>query len=274
MGLGLSFAEGEGPRFARPLRDEAAIARARRAGSGRQLRYVFDAVARDHARTRGPRAADRLRRQPVHARLLHDRGQGQRRFRDGAQDGLRAAPTCSRRSIRERPRGCRVYLDAQIEAGAEAVMIFDTLGRAAVADAYRRCFARADAPTCSRRWRRARGVPCPSIVFTKGGGAWLDEIAASGATASALDWTVDIRAARARGRRTRGAAGQSRPAGTADRPGDARARPRAVDARGRRGARPHLQPRPRHRAAARRRRTSAALVEAVHATSRESRAAA
>ena len=80
MGLGLYFAEGEGPQFERPVRDE---------GDSRALavpdlddssRYVIDAVRDDPPRARRPRAADRLFRQPLHARLLHGRGRRQRRL--------------------------------------------------------------------------------------------------------------------------------------------------------------------------------------------------
>ena len=73
MGLGLYFADGEGPRFERRAADERAIA-ALEVPDMARLRYVFDAIARNQARARGPRAADRLRRKPVHARVLHDRG--------------------------------------------------------------------------------------------------------------------------------------------------------------------------------------------------------
>ena len=72
MGLGLSFAEGEGPRFARPLRDEAAVA-ALQVPDLDKLRYVFDAVDLDPPRAGRPRAADRLFRQPLDAGLLHGR---------------------------------------------------------------------------------------------------------------------------------------------------------------------------------------------------------
>ena len=101
MGLGLSFATGEGPRFERPLRDEAAIARSQVPDMAK-LRYVFDAVASIRARARRPRAADRLFGQPVDAGLLHGRRRGLRRLPPRQDAAVRAA-----RPDAPHPRGQR-----------------------------------------------------------------------------------------------------------------------------------------------------------------------
>ena len=106
MGLGLSFAEGEGPRFAEPLRDEADVARLAVPDMAR-LRYVFDAVASIRKRARRQGAADRLRRQPVDARLLHGRGRGLRRLPAGEDDALPSGPTCCTGSSPSTPRRSR-----------------------------------------------------------------------------------------------------------------------------------------------------------------------
>ncbi len=107
MGLGLYFAEGEGPRFERTdgrRGDDRAPARARHGEAPLRVRRG----RRDQARARRARAADRIRGQPVHARLLHDRRRRQRRLRDGAPDGLRAARPAAAARRRQRPRGRRV----------------------------------------------------------------------------------------------------------------------------------------------------------------------
>ena len=88
------------------------------------------------------------------------------------------------------------YLNAQIAAGAQAVMVFDTWGGLLPADAYRR-FSLGPMRDVLAALAARPGPRVPTIVFTKGGGAWLPEIAASGADGVGLDWTVDIAAARA-----------------------------------------------------------------------------
>jgi uroporphyrinogen decarboxylase len=90
------------------------------------------------------------------------------------------------------------YLNAQIEAGAQAVMIFDTWG-GALADGMYQAFSLAYMRSVISQLKRERdGVRIPCIVFTKGGGLWLEEIADSGADAVGLDWTVNLGAARAK----------------------------------------------------------------------------
>ena len=104
MGLGLSFAEGEGPRFERPVRDEAAVAQLAVPDMDR-LRYVFDAVAVDPARARRPGAADRLRRQPVDAGLLHGRRRRLVRLPPRQDDALQPARPAAPHPRDQRRRG-------------------------------------------------------------------------------------------------------------------------------------------------------------------------
>ena len=96
-------------------------------------------------------------------------------------------------------RAVTAYLNAQIEAGAQAVMVFDTWGGSLSTRGVSRVFARLHAAGVERAVLRSpRDDAFPSIVFTKGGGAWLEDIANTGADAVGLDWTVDLAAARAR----------------------------------------------------------------------------
>ena len=245
MGLGLSFAEGEGPRFARTVRDEAAV-RALAVPDMAKLAYVFDAVALIKRELRGRVPLIGFAGSPFTLACYMIEGSGSADFATVRKMAY-ARPDLLAQLVAVNARAVAAYLDAQIESGADAVMIFDTWGGLLTADAYRR-FSLAPMRDVLAALSSRTGRTVPSIVFTKGGGAWLDEIAASGASGVGLDWTVDIRAARAARRRTRGAAGQSRPAGPADRPGHRRARGRRHRARGRPGARTHLQPRARHRA--------------------------
>ncbi|MBI2224996.1 MAG: hypothetical protein HYU44_08585, partial [Betaproteobacteria bacterium] len=90
------------------------------------------------------------------------------------------------------------YLNAQIEAGAQAVMIFDTWGGMLTHAAFREFSLAYTARVIAGLKRKHEGVRVPSIVFTKGGGGWLESIAAIGCDAVGLDWTVDIGDARTR----------------------------------------------------------------------------
>ncbi|MEN3296486.1 MAG: uroporphyrinogen decarboxylase, partial [Burkholderiales bacterium] len=90
------------------------------------------------------------------------------------------------------------YLNAQIDAGAQAVMIFDTWGGALADGAYQQFSLHYMREVLRQLKREKDGARIPAIVFTKGGGLWLEQIADSGADAVGLDWTVNLGEARAR----------------------------------------------------------------------------
>jgi uroporphyrinogen decarboxylase len=89
------------------------------------------------------------------------------------------------------------YLNAQIDAGAQAVMIFDSWGGALADGAYQAFSLAYMQKVVAKLQREKDGVRIPSIMFTKGGGLWLDEMADVGADALGLDWTVNLGRARA-----------------------------------------------------------------------------
>jgi uroporphyrinogen decarboxylase len=108
-----------------------------------------------------------------------------------------ARPDLLARLVDVNARAVTAYLNEQIRAGADAVMIFDTWGGLLTAAAYRR-FSLATMTAVLRGLAPgADGARVPTIVFTKGGGSWLPEIAACGADGVGLDWTVDLANARA-----------------------------------------------------------------------------
>jgi uroporphyrinogen decarboxylase len=190
MGLGLSFAEGEGPRFARPLRDEAAIA-ALAVPDMQSLDYVFRAVAQIKRELRGKVPLIGFAGSPFTLACYMIEGAGSSDF------ALVRKMAHARRDlvahiVDVNARAVVAYLDAQIDSGADAVMIFDTWGGLLTAEAYR---ALSLAPM--RRIVESLKGRVPTIVFTRGGGGWLSDIAAIGAQAVGVDWTVDIAAARA-----------------------------------------------------------------------------
>jgi len=191
MGLGLYFAEGEGPRFERPLRDEAAIARLAVPDPAAELRYVLDAVRETRCALAGRVPLIGFSGSPYTLACYMIEGSGSDDWRHVKE--LRAArPDLLHRILEVNARAVTDYLNAQIEAGAQVAMLFDTWGGSLNAADYEE-FSLA-------YMRKILGAlrPVPSILFTKGGGAWLENMAASGCSAVGLDWTVDPRDARRR----------------------------------------------------------------------------
>jgi len=191
MGLGLYFAEGEGPRFERPLRDEAAIARLAVPDPAAELRYVLDAVRETRRALAGRVPLIGFSGSPYTLACYMIEGSGSDDWQHVKE--LRAArPDLLHRILEVNARAVTDYLNAQIEAGAQVAMLFDTWGGSLNAADYEE-FSLA-------YMRKILGAlrPVPSILFTKGGGAWLETMAASGCSAVGLDWTVDPRDARQR----------------------------------------------------------------------------
>jgi len=191
MGLGLYFAEGEGPRFERPLRDEAAIMRLAAPDPATELRYVLDAVRETRRALAGRVPLIGFSGSPYTLACYMIEGSGSDDWRRVKE--LRAArPDLLHRILEVNARAVTDYLNAQIEAGAQVAMLFDTWGGSLNAADYEE-FSLA-------YMRKILGAlrPVPSILFTKGGGAWLENMAASGCSAVGLDWTVDPRDARRR----------------------------------------------------------------------------
>jgi uroporphyrinogen decarboxylase len=195
MGLGLSFAEGEGPRFARTAADEASI-RALDVPDMARLRYVFDAVATIKRALRGRVPLIGFSGSPFTLACYMIQGGGSDDDFAGVRRMACARPDLLGHMVELNARAVTAYLNEQIRAGADAVMIFDTWGGLLSAAAYRR-FSLATMTQVLRGLVAAPGGGrVPTIVFTKGGGAWLPEIAACGADGVGLDWTVDLAAAR------------------------------------------------------------------------------
>ncbi len=195
MGLGLSFAEGEGPRFARTVRDEAAVA-ALAVPDMAKLAYVFDAV-REIKRGLAERVPlIGFAGSPFTLACYMIEGGGSADFATVRRMAYQR-PDLLERLVALNARAVAEYLNQQIAAGVDAVMIFDTWGGLLSSVAYRRFSLGPMRDILARLAPAPNGGSMPSIVFTKGGGAWLPEIAACGAMGVGLDWTVDIAAARA-----------------------------------------------------------------------------
>ncbi|OGA23149.1 MAG: uroporphyrinogen decarboxylase [Betaproteobacteria bacterium RIFCSPLOWO2_02_FULL_67_26] len=197
MGLGLGFAEGEGPRFEHPLREEREIRALTVPDPGRQLRYVIDTVAQVRKALAGSVPVIGFSGSPFTLACYMVEGCGSRDF-PTVKAMLRDRPELLHHILEVNCRAVIAYLNAQIEAGAQAVMVFDTWGGTLAEAEYRECSLGYMQRIVEGIRRERDGRRVPSILFTKGGGAWLEAIAASGCDAVSLDWTVDIGAARAR----------------------------------------------------------------------------
>ncbi|HJV62923.1 MAG TPA: uroporphyrinogen decarboxylase [Albitalea sp.] len=200
MGLGLSFAQGEGPRFATPVRDEAAVARLAVPDMA-SLRYVFDAVTAIRRALNGRVPLIGFSGSPWTLACYMVEGAGSDDYRL-VKTMLYARPDLMHRVLEINADAVAQYLNAQIEAGAQAAMIFDSWG-GVLADGAFQSFSLAYTERVLRQLKREHeGARIPHIVFTKGGGLWLEDMAAAGPDVLGLDWTVNLGAARARvGRR-------------------------------------------------------------------------
>ncbi len=197
MGLGLYFAEGEGPRFERPLRDEAAIRALAPPDPADRLRYVLDAVREIRRALAGKVPLIGFSGSPFTLACYMVEGSGSDDWR-ALKTMLYARPELLHRVLEVNARAVTDYLNAQIEAGVQVVMIFDTWGGQLSHAAYEEFSLAYSRQVIAGLKKEIAGARVPSILFTKGGGAWLDAIAASGCDAVGLDWTVDLAAARAR----------------------------------------------------------------------------
>ena len=197
MGLGLYFAEGEGPKFSRPVRDEAAIKALRVPDIDRDLRYVTDAVTQIRKALANQVPLIGFSGSPFTLACYMIEGGGSDDFRH-IKTMLYARPDLLHHLLAVTTDAVTAYLNAQIEAGAQAVMLFDSWGGALSQRAYHEFSLAYLRQVVSGLKREQDGEKVPVIAFTKGGGLWLESIADIGVDALGLDWTVDIGLARAR----------------------------------------------------------------------------
>ena len=127
MGLGLYFTEGEGPRFERPLRDEAAVAHLAAPDPSAELRYVLDAVRETRRALAGRVPLIGFSGSPYTLACYMIEGSGSNDWRH-VKEMRRARPDLLRRVLEINARAVTDYLNAQIDAGAQVVMLFDTWG--------------------------------------------------------------------------------------------------------------------------------------------------
>ncbi|NBS46789.1 MAG: uroporphyrinogen decarboxylase [Betaproteobacteria bacterium] len=195
MGLGLSFAQGEGPRFATAVRDEAAV-NALRVPDMDRLRYVFDAVTSIRRALNGRVPLIGFSGSPWTLACYMVEGAGSDDYRL-VKSMLYGRPDLMHRILAVNADAVAAYLNAQIEAGAQAVMIFDSWGGVLADGAFQKFSLAYTARVLSQLKREQGGARIPRIVFTKGGGLWLAEMGKLDCEVLGLDWTVNLGQARA-----------------------------------------------------------------------------
>ena len=197
MGLGLYFADGEGPKFERTVRDEAAVAKLHVPDIGTDLKYVTDAVSEIRRALQGRVPLSGFSGSPWTLACYMVEGQGSADYRL-VKTMLYQRPDLMHRMLDVTARAVIAYLNAQIAAGAQAVMVFDSWGGVLSAGAFREFSLRYLQQVMAGLTREVDGKRVPAIVFTKGGGLWLEDIAAVGADCVGLDWTIEMAEARRR----------------------------------------------------------------------------
>ena len=197
MGLGLYFSDSEGPRFERPVRDEAAVRALVPPDPAGSLRYVLDAVREIRRALAGRVPLIGFSGSPYTLACYMVEGGGSDDFAT-LKRMLYARPDLLHRILEVNAASVAAYLNAQIEAGAQVAMIFDTWGGNLSAAGYVEFSLAYTRSVIAQLTREREGRRVPVILFTKGGGQWLEAMADSGCDALGLDWTTDAGAARAR----------------------------------------------------------------------------
>lgn len=197
MGLGLYFEEGEGPRFKNPVRRAADVRALGVPDPETNLRYVMDAVRtiRRELDNRIPLIG--FSGSPWTLATYMVEGSSTKTF-SRVKGMLYSEPALLHELLDTIAESVTTYLNAQVEAGAQALMIFDTWGGVLTPRDYRDFSLQYMQKIVGGLTREAEDRKVPVILFTKGGGQWLEEMAATGADALGIDWSTDIGEARRR----------------------------------------------------------------------------
>jgi uroporphyrinogen decarboxylase len=206
MGLGLHFVQGEGPRFERTVRDEAAVHALPVPDPSQTLKYVTEAVSLIRKELNGRVPLIGFAGSPWTIACYMVEGQGSSDFHT-IKKMMYQRPDLMHKLLATNAQATADYLKAQIVAGAQAIMLFDSWGGALADGAFQAFSLRymkdvLDQLPAGREETDASGkkvmVPVPKIVFTKGGGLWLEELAQLPCDALGVDWTVNLGQARQR----------------------------------------------------------------------------
>jgi len=194
MGLGLNFTQGEGPRFVKNVRNEAAVAELAVPDMDK-LRYVFDAVTSIRKALQGRVPLIGFSGSPWTLACYMVEGAGSDDYRH-VKSLMYSRPDLMHRILQINADAVAVYLNTQIKAGAQAVMVFDSWGGVLADGAFQEFSLAYTQRVLQQLIRSHDGQTIPSIVFTKGGGLWLEEMNSLDCNVLGLDWTVHLGKAR------------------------------------------------------------------------------
>ena len=197
MGLGLYFTEGEGPKFKNPIRTAADIEKLPIPDPEIELRYVMDAVRLIRKNLNGSVPLIGFSGSPWTLATYMIEGGSSKNFAK-VKALMYNDPALMHQLLDKLAQSVAAYLNAQIAAGAQAVMLFDTWGGMLSGDDYKEFSLHYAQQVRSLLKTEIDGQRIPTVLFTKGGGLWLEEMAATGYDALGLDWQTDIHRARAR----------------------------------------------------------------------------
>ncbi len=197
MGLGLYFTEGEGPKFKNPLRTAANIEKLPIPDPEIELRYVMDAVRLIRKNLNGSVPLIGFSGSPWTLATYMIEGGSSKNFAK-VKALMYNEPALMHQLLDKLAQSVAAYLNAQIAAGAQAVMLFDTWGGMLSGDDYKEFSLYYAQQVRSLLKTEIDGQQIPTVLFTKGGGLWLEDMAATGYDALGLDWQTDIHQARAR----------------------------------------------------------------------------
>ena len=195
MGLGLYFVSGEGPRFERPVSRASDIRTLRVPDVEKKLRYVFDAAALVRRELDGKVPLIGFAGSPWTVATYMIEGASTREFRK-ARGFMAEDPASVDKLLAVVTTATTEYLNAQIESGAQAVMIFDTWGGVLEREQYLRFSLANMQRILDGLTRTADGATVPVILFTKGAGPLLEDMARTGCDALGVDWMTDLGDAR------------------------------------------------------------------------------
>ena len=197
MGLGLYFTPGEGPAFRKPVRSEADVKALPIPDPNQELKYVTDAVSTIRRELKGEVPLIGFSGSPWTLATYMVEGGTTKNFSE-VKGLMYKEPAIMHQLLDKLADSIIVYLNAQVESGAQALMVFDTWGGVLSPRDYQEFSLRYMQKIVDGLKREHEGQQIPVTLFTKGGGAWLDIMAATGCDCLGVDWTTDLADARAK----------------------------------------------------------------------------
>ncbi|MFK7855784.1 MAG: uroporphyrinogen decarboxylase, partial [Granulosicoccus sp.] len=197
MGLGLHFETGEGPKFSNPVRSRADVDRLPVPDPSDKLRYVMDAVSTIRKELNGRVPLIGFSGSPWTLATYMVEGGGSKDFAK-VKGMLFSDPDTLHKLLEKTARSVIQYLNAQVESGAQSLMLFDTWGGALSPANYQEFSLQYMQQIVDGLTREADGRKVPVVLFTKNGGQWLNKMADTGCDGLGVDWTTDLADARAR----------------------------------------------------------------------------